>query len=88
MVILLNRKHTFFIQEIPWENEPDRRIQATKKHARAAHETCDEVPLDIHTLQLRHAKASHWLEDGMNIVKALATLEDEDDKKVSKSGKM
>jgi len=84
-----------------------------KKHARVAHEMCDEVPLDIHAHQLRHAKASHWLEDGMNIVqisfllgheqlqttmvylditieeelKALATLEDENDKKVSKKWK-
>ena len=84
-----------------------------KKHARAAHEMCDEVPMDLHAHQLRHAKASHWLEDGMNIVqisfllgheqlqttmvyiditieqelKALATLEDENDKKVSKKWK-
>ena len=39
-----------------------------KKHAAVAHEQCGEVPLDIHAHQLRHAKASHWLEDGMNIV--------------------
>ncbi|MCR4442716.1 MAG: tyrosine-type recombinase/integrase [Peptococcaceae bacterium] len=39
-----------------------------KKHARAAHEMCDEVRRDLHAHQLRHAKASHWLEDGMNIV--------------------
>lgn len=84
-----------------------------KKHARAAHEKCDEVPLDFHAHQLRHAKATHWLEDGMNIVqisfllgheqlqttmvymditleqelKALATFEDERDKKVSKKWK-
>jgi len=84
-----------------------------KKHARAAQGMCDEVPLDIHAHKLRHAKASHWLEDGMNIVqisfllgheqlqttmvylditleqelKALATLEDENDKKVSKKWK-
>jgi len=84
-----------------------------KKHARTAHQICDEVPLNIHAHQLRHAKASHWLEDGMNIVqisfllgheqlqttmiyiditteqelKALATLEDEKDKKVSKKWK-
>jgi len=84
-----------------------------KKHARAAHEMCDEVPLDLHAHQLRHAKASHWLEDGMNIVqisfllgheqlqttmvyiditieqefKALATLEDENDKKIAKKWK-
>lgn len=84
-----------------------------KKHARVAHEKCDEVPLDLHAHQLRHAKATHWLEDGMNIVqisfllgheqlqttmvymditleqelKALATFEDENDKRVSKKWK-
>jgi len=84
-----------------------------KKYAGAAHEICNEVPLDLHAHQLRHAKASHWLEDGMNIVqisfllgheqlqttmvylditleqelKALQTLEDENDKKVSKKWK-
>ena len=39
-----------------------------KKHARVAFERCPEVPRDLHAHQLRHAKASHWLEDGMNIV--------------------
>lgn len=39
-----------------------------KKHAKKAHEICGEVPLTLHAHQLRHAKASHWLEDGMNIV--------------------
>ena len=84
-----------------------------KKHARAAYAQCPEVPRDLHAHQLRHAKASHWLEDGMNIVqisfllgheqlqttmvylditleqelKALATLEDEEDRTVSKKWK-
>ncbi|PSR22679.1 MAG: integrase [Sulfobacillus acidophilus] len=84
-----------------------------KKHARVAHEQCHEVPRELHAHQLRHAKASHWLEDGMNIVqisfllgheqlqttmgylditleqelKALATLEDEADRTVSKKWK-
>lgn len=84
-----------------------------KKHALAAREVCTEVPTDIHAHQLRHAKASHWLEDGINIVQismllghaqlettmiylditleqeaeALATLEDENDKSVSKRWK-
>lgn len=84
-----------------------------KKHAETAHTVCEEVPLNLHAHQIRHAKASHWLEDGMNIVqisfllgheqlqttmiylditteqeaKALATLEDENDKKVSKKWK-
>lgn len=80
-----------------------------KKYAKVAHEICKDVPLNLHAHQFRHAKASHWLEDGMNIlqisfllgheqlqttmiymdittedeVQALATLEDENDKKVS-----
>ena len=81
-----------------------------RKHAQTARARCEEVPLNIHAHQLRHAKASHWLEDGMNIVqisfllghaqlqttmvyldvtteqeaKALATLEDENDKSAPK----
>lgn len=39
-----------------------------KKHAQTAHEVCADVPLGLHAHQLRHAKASHWLEDGMNIL--------------------
>ncbi len=39
-----------------------------KKYAKIAHEKCNEVPLDLHAHQFRHAKASHWLEDGMNIL--------------------
>ncbi len=43
----------------------DKRI---KKYAVAAHEKCSSVPPDTHAHQFRHAKASHWLEDGINIV--------------------
>jgi site-specific recombinase XerD len=39
-----------------------------RKHALAAKTKCSDVPEYIHAHQLRHAKASHWLEDGMNIV--------------------
>jgi site-specific recombinase XerD len=39
-----------------------------KLYAKDAHADCPEVPLDLHAHQFRHAKASHWLEDGMNIV--------------------
>lgn len=39
-----------------------------RKYAEIAHNECDDVPLDLHAHQLRHAKATHWLEDGMNIV--------------------
>jgi len=84
-----------------------------KQYAIIANQSCVEVPEDLHAHQLRHAKASHWLEDGMNIVqisfllgheqvettmvyldvtteqemKALATLEDENDKSVAKKWK-
>lgn len=39
-----------------------------RKYAASAHSICDEVPRNLHAHQIRHAKASHWLEDGMNIV--------------------
>lgn len=38
-----------------------------KKYASIANKTCEDVPLDLHAHQFRHAKASHWLENGMNI---------------------
>jgi len=39
-----------------------------KKYAAIANEHCADVPLTLHAHQIRHAKASHWLDDGMNIV--------------------
>jgi site-specific recombinase XerD len=39
-----------------------------RKHAVKARESCLDVPINIHAHQIRHAKASHWLEDGMNIL--------------------
>lgn len=38
-----------------------------KRYAAIAKKNCKEVPLDLHAHQFRHAKASHWLENGMNI---------------------
>lgn len=39
-----------------------------KKYAAKAYKYCADVPLDFHAHQIRHARASHWLEDGVNIV--------------------
>lgn len=39
-----------------------------RKHAASARESCPEVPARLHAHQFRHARASHWLEDGMNVV--------------------
>lgn len=43
----------------------DKRI---KKYATIAHSKCKEVPLNTHAHQFRHAKATHWIEDGLSIV--------------------
>jgi len=81
-----------------------------KIYAKEVHQKCEDVPLNIHAHQFRHAKASHWIEDGLNVLqvsfllghahlettmvyldittedkaKALATLENENDKKIGK----
>lgn len=39
-----------------------------RKHALSANAICEEIPIGLHAHQIRHAKASHWLDDGMNIV--------------------
>lgn len=38
-----------------------------KTYAAKANLQCPEVPVTLHAHQLRHARASHWLENGMNI---------------------
>ena len=48
-----------------------------KLHAETAHKSCSDVPLNLHAHQLRHAKASHWLEDGINIVQISRLLDHE-----------
>lgn len=47
---------------------PESVNQRLKKYAAVAHRNCSSVPTDLHAHQIRHAKASHWLEDGVNIV--------------------
>ena len=39
-----------------------------KKYAMEAHERCPDVPLNVHAHQFRHGKASHWIEDGINVL--------------------
>jgi site-specific recombinase XerD len=39
-----------------------------KSLAVVAHNSCSDVPLDIHAHHFRYARASHWLEEGVNIV--------------------
>ena len=45
-----------------------------KKYAATAHERCPEVPISMHCHKIRHAAASHWLANGMNIVQISALL--------------
>lgn len=88
----------------------DKRI---KIYAVIANNKCKDVPLNTHAHLFRHAKASHWIEDGLSIVevqfllgheqiettmkyldittaekvKALATLENENEKNLGKKWK-
>lgn len=48
--------------------------QRLELYAAKAHEICNDVPLNLHAHQLRHAKATHWLEDGMNIAQIAELL--------------
>ena len=45
-----------------------------KQYAKAANAICKDVPLDMHTHVFRHSCATHWLEDGMNIVQVSKLL--------------
>lgn len=47
---------------------------ALKKYAEKAHEICPDVPLEIHPHKLRHAKATHLLEDGFSDVQVAEYL--------------
>jgi integrase family protein len=38
-----------------------------KIYARAVHTQCQDVPIDLHAHQFRHAKSTHLLNDGMNV---------------------
>lgn len=82
-------------------------------YGQRAHEKCADIPINLHAHQFRHARATHWIEEGINIAEisvllgheqiattmryldiptadeaaALAVLEDENDKKVSRKWK-
>ena len=38
-----------------------------KKYAMLANKECNEVPIGLHSHQLRHSRASHWLKDGVTL---------------------
>lgn len=39
-----------------------------KYYASAAHKKCSDMPADFHAHIFRHARATHWREEGMNLV--------------------
>lgn len=48
-----------------------------KKYAKVAHLKDTSVPLNLHSHYFRHARATHWLEDGLNIVEIQKLLDHE-----------
>lgn len=40
-----------------------------KVYAKVAHETCPEIPTELHTHQIRHSACTHWYQDKINIAK-------------------
>lgn len=38
-----------------------------KIYVRAVHTQCQDIPIDLHAHQFRHAKSTHLLNDGMNV---------------------
>jgi|LDZT01.1.fsa_nt_gi site-specific recombinase XerD len=40
-----------------------------KVYAKAAHGICPEIPIDLHTHQIRHSACTHWYQDNINIAK-------------------
>ena len=45
-----------------------------RKHARSAHESCPDVPLDVTPHRFRHARATHWLEQGVALAQVSLLL--------------
>jgi len=49
-----------------------------KLYASIANKKCADLPKNLHSHSLRHARATHWLEDGLNIVMIQKLLGHED----------
>lgn len=49
-----------------------------KLYASIANKKCADLPKNLHCHSLRHARATHWLEDGLNIVMIQKLLGHED----------
>jgi site-specific recombinase XerD len=45
-----------------------------KLYAERAYFKCSEVPLDMHAHVLRHSRATHWREEGLNLVEIMELL--------------
>ena len=53
---------------------PDAVDKQLKKHAARAHGTCPDLPPKVTAHRLRHARASHWLGDGMSVAQVSLLL--------------
>lgn len=53
---------------------PNAVTKLIQKHAAAAHESCADVPLGATPHRFRHARASHWLDEGMSVAQVSLML--------------
>lgn len=66
-----------FYSKIKGKKYPITQVGISKRlkiYATEARKKCNEVPLNLHAHQLRHARATHWLDDGLNIAQVSRLL--------------
>lgn len=67
----------FWSREHPAGESPITTDAVTKmlqRHARSAHASCPDLPVNVTPHRIRHARATHWLEDGMSIAQVSMLL--------------
>lgn len=72
-----NKDEYLFFSRIKGHSNPISRMGVAKRikiYGEAAKKKNDEVPQDLHAHQFRHARATHWLDEGLNIAQVSKLL--------------
>lgn len=65
-----NPNHYLFYSRVKGQDYPldlDTINVNLKLYAKKAHSNCPEIPLTLHTHQIRHSSCTHWFQDGVNL---------------------